>query len=210
MNMTNDTNFNAKSNPTPSIMEPIDETPSLTLTVWLYNVQQLIKETKRKQNQTMLSSNRVKWSLNAEQNHTFRLISRETWIFGRTIRYESAVNETNNNKRIILIAWTIAFQCNKIEAIAMHWHLIRALIADCKATEQSLSIDRDVNPGNIRELRLTNVFFFFIFVNNMFSRTCKKRFIWKEGALKMLSIYLFCVNDWDRRSDKDCSILWPS
>lgn len=34
--MTNDTNFGVKSNPTPSIMEPIDETPSLTLTVRLY------------------------------------------------------------------------------------------------------------------------------------------------------------------------------
>lgn len=30
--MTNDTNFNAKTNSSPSIMEPIDETPSLTLT----------------------------------------------------------------------------------------------------------------------------------------------------------------------------------
>lgn len=34
--MTNDTNFNAKTNPTPSIMEPIDETPSLTLTASLF------------------------------------------------------------------------------------------------------------------------------------------------------------------------------
>lgn len=34
--MTNDTNFNAKTNSTPSIMEPIDETPSLTLTASLF------------------------------------------------------------------------------------------------------------------------------------------------------------------------------
>lgn len=32
--MTNDTTFGLKKNSTPSIMEPIDETPSLTLTVW--------------------------------------------------------------------------------------------------------------------------------------------------------------------------------
>lgn len=32
-NMTNDTNFEVKSNPIPSIMEPIDETPSLTMAV---------------------------------------------------------------------------------------------------------------------------------------------------------------------------------
>lgn len=31
--MTNDTTFGVKKNSTPSIMEPIDETPSLTLTV---------------------------------------------------------------------------------------------------------------------------------------------------------------------------------
>lgn len=31
--MTNDTKFGIKKNSTPSIMEPIDETPSLTLTV---------------------------------------------------------------------------------------------------------------------------------------------------------------------------------
>lgn len=34
--MTNDINFNAKSKTNPSIMEPIDETPSLTLKVNIF------------------------------------------------------------------------------------------------------------------------------------------------------------------------------
>lgn len=48
--MTNDTSFNSKSNPPSSIMEPIDETPSLISTV---------SKTSEKNQQIRIDSNRL-------------------------------------------------------------------------------------------------------------------------------------------------------
>lgn len=68
--MTNDTNFNAKASSTPSIMEPIDETPSLTLTASFFvlffsitksaeEISMLKKKKKMKYHRKKLSSSGV-------------------------------------------------------------------------------------------------------------------------------------------------------